>query len=321
MTELLVFGGRNHENAHQRPAWDRYETALVVKLRDGVVVDRLEYKGWTLDEEVGLSRLFRSASIVDGFAYTCTSTQVLKIDLKSLKIVEAHTHRLFNDLHHVAKFDGHFFVAGTGVDSVLEFDDKWEFVKRYPVTDDELMRRHGMESDFRRIPTTKPHNAHPNYLAQWGGEIWVTNFEAGRVQSITSDRRHHVSENRIHDGMLDRGKVWFTAVNGAVIRMDPATGNIETFELATMTPTDKQLGWCRSIQVLGDNDLLVGFSRIRDTKLRENLKWLGNKLLGGDYVISEPTRIARYDLAKRKETWRFDLEPTGVHAVFSILEI
>ncbi len=113
-------------------------------------------------------------------------------------------------------------------------------------------------------------------------------------------------------------RIWFTAVNGEVIAMQPHDGTIVGHDLNTMTSSDRLLGWCRGIAVLGDADVIVGFSRLRHTKLRENLKWLGNKLLNQEFALHEPTRIARYDLADRRETWRLDVEPFGMNAIYSV---
>lgn len=320
MTELLVFGGRNHPNPHQRPAWDRYDLCVLLKIResDGAVLQRLEYPGWPLDREVGVSRTFRAATIVGDLAYTCTGTQVVKIDLRTFQVAETQTHRYFNDLHQVNLIDGRLFVAATGVDSVLEFDDKFELVKRYQVGTDAVLTRFGPDADYRRIPYTKPHEAHPNFVETWDGELWVTNWEAGRVESLSSQRRYYVASHRIHDGIPKFGKIWFTSVNGAVVRMQPTDGTIETFELAAMTPTNRALGWCRGIAPVGEDGVYVGFSKLRETKLRENLKWLGNKLLKQEFALSEPTHVARYDLAKRTRLWDTDLDEHGMNAVFSI---
>jgi len=318
---FLVFGGRSHPNNHQRPAWDRYEAAVMLTVRDNVVVDRMEYRGWELDREVGLSVCFRAATVVDQHAYTCTSTQVLKIDLHTLSVVKSYTHRLFNDLHHVERIRGRYFVAGTGVDSVLEYNEQFDLIQRYPLGQDEVISRYAADTDFRRIPTTKPHEAHPNYVAEWDGEIWATNFEAGRVESLSSKRSYRVSDNRIHDGVVALDCIWFTSVNGAVIKLDPRDGATQAFELAPMTPTDRRLGWCRGIAPVSDTEVLVGFSKLRETKLRENLKWIGNKFLNQDFELCEHTRIARYDLARGVETWRLDLEDHGMDAVYSIQPI
>lgn len=316
--EILLFGGRNYPHPQQRPAWDTFETALMVKLRGGEIVDRFEYPGCALDREVGVSVCFKAATIAGDHAYACTNTEVLKIDLRRLSVVDRHTHRLFNDLHHVNRIGDRFFVAGTGTDSVLEYDDRFELVRRYPIASDEILQRFGADADYRRIPNTKPHHAHPNFVAAWGGEVWVTNFETRQVESLQGSRKYRVSENKIHDGIPALGKIWFTAVNGEVIKLDPETGATERFDLTPMTNASRLLGWCRGVAPLSDTDVLVSFSKLRETKIRENLKWIGNKLLGQNFVLSLPTRIARYDLARGLETWRMDLDAQGLDAVFSI---
>lgn len=315
--EILLFGGRNHPNPQGRPESEWFEQAVMLKLRDGRIVGRVEYSG-PEDQQINVNPCFRAATIVGQHAWTCTGTEILKIDLERMAISERHTHRLFNDCHHIAVVGDHYFVASTGTDSVIELDASFQLVRRYPIAGDEVLSRYGAESDFRKIRNTKPHSAHPNFVQGWADDVWVTNFQYGRVEALKSQRRHVLSEHRVHDGAPAFDRIWFTAVNGTVIRLDPRDGKLDSVELAPMTRTDRSLGWCRGIAPLGAEDVLVGFSKLRETKARENLKWLGNKLLKQNFVISLPTRVARYDLARGVETWRFDLDEHGMDAVFSI---
>lgn len=314
--DILLFGGKNHPHPQQRPAWDTFEVCVLVQLRDGKLVNRLEYRGGAMDE--GLSKCFKAGTVVGSSAFTVTNTEVVKIDLERFAIVDRFSHRLFNDLHHVEVIDGHYFVAATGTDSVLEFDESYQLVKRYPVAKDEILGRHGGDADYRRIHNTKPHAAHPNYIGHWDGETWVTNFESRHVESLTSARRYLISKHKIHDGTPAFERIWFTAVNGIVIKLDPRSGNTESYDLTPMTRADRLLGWCRGIAPLSPDEVVVGFSKLRETKARENLKWIGNKLLGQNFVLSLPTRVAHYDLVRGVETWRHDLDQYGMDAVFSI---
>lgn len=316
--EILVFGGRNHANPQARPESEWFEQAVLLRIRDGKVVGRLEYAGPPEDESINVNPCFRAATVVGTHAWTCTGTEIMKIDLERMAIVERRSHRLFNDCHHVAVVGDHYYVASTGTDSVIELGPDFELVRRYPIADDEILGRYGADSDFRKIRNTKPHAVHPNYVQAWGGEVWATNFQYGRVQSLTSERRHVVSEHRIHDGEPAFDRIWFTAVNGTVIQLDPRAGSRVAADLAPMTRTDRLLGWCRGIAPISTTEVIVGFSKLRETKARENLKWLGNKLLNQDFKLSLATRVARYDLARRTETWRFELHEHGMDAVFSI---
>jgi len=317
--DILLFGGRNFPHPQARPVWHQFETAVLLRVREGgEVVGRFEYGGGEIEREVGLSTCFKAATIKGDHAYACTNTEVLKLELPSFAIREHFTHRLFNDVHHVNRIDDRFFVASTGVDSVLELDERFELVKRHAIAGDEVLDRFGHDADYRRVKTTKPHAAHPNYVEAWDDEIWVSNFEKCRVESLSSERNYQISEFRIHDGVPALGKIWFTSVNGRVITLAPQTGEMRTFDLAPMSDADRELGWCRGIAPISDSDVIVGFSKLRETKARENLKWLGNKLLGKSFVLSQPTRIARYDLSRGREVWRLELEKLGMDAMFSI---
>ena len=59
----------------------------------------------------------------------------------------------------------------------------------------------------------------------------------------------------------------------------------------------------------------MGFSKLRRTKLRQNLSWIRH---GFQEVPRLPTRIALYDLEHPARLKEIDLEPAGLNAVFSI---
>jgi hypothetical protein len=316
--EMLLFGGRLHRSSRARTEWSYCEAAVALRVHGDRVTDRIVYDGIPLVHEIGIDAGFKAASISGDFVYACTSVEVLKLELRTLRIVDRYTHPLLNDVHHVLRAGDHLFVASTGIDSVLELDEKFQLVQRYAVAGDQIIAKYGEQTDFRRIPSTKPHHAHPNFVAAWDDELWVTNFQSGRVQTLKSERYHPISPNRIHDGVPAHGKIWFTAVNGEVIELDPVTGHCDTFELVPMTNASRALGWCRGIGVPRPRDVLVAFTRLRETKIRENLKWLGNKLLNQNFVVSLPTHVARYDLARRTETWRFETEDHDLNTIFSV---
>ena len=140
--EFLLFGGRNYEHPQRRPIWHQFQTAVLLRMRDdGEVLQRLEYHGGAIEREVGLSRCFKAGTVIGDQAYACTNTEILTIDLHRFAIVEHHTNRLFNDLHHVNRIADRFFVASTGIDSVLDLDASCELVKRYPIANEEILER------------------------------------------------------------------------------------------------------------------------------------------------------------------------------------
>jgi len=98
-----------------------------------------------------------------------------------------------------------------------------------------------------------------------------------------------------------------------VVIANPASLKVEEIvDLNTMHEADTLLGWCRGILVDGEK-AWVGFSHIRPTKLRENLAWV---MRGFRQVL--PTRVACYDLARRRCVAEIDLQAHGLNAVFSI---
>ena len=81
------------------------------------------------------------------------------------------------------------------------------------------------------------------------------------------------------------------------------------------------LGWCRGLHLLGDDRILVGFSRIRPSKIRENVRWVKHRMGLRETAGTRGTRIACYDLARGVHEWDLDLEPLDMNAVFSILPV
>jgi hypothetical protein len=75
-------------------------------------------------------------------------------------------------------------------------------------------------------------------------------------------------------------------------------------------------GWCRGLEVLDEDRVVVAFSRLRPTKWRENVRW-AKRRLGSRGVGLLPTRLAMVDL-RTERFWEANLEPVGLYAVFSV---
>jgi hypothetical protein len=147
-----------------------------------------------------------------------------------------------------------------------------------------------------------------------GHDVWVTRFEQRDAICLTTPgRRIDIGIQRVHDGVMHDGLVYFTTVNGHIVAADPHRCEvIEVIDLNTMHAGNTQLGWCRSLAFDGDC-LWVGFSRLRPTKTREHVSWV----LHG-FKRSLGTHVACYDLRQRKCVDEIFLEPFGLSAVFGI---
>jgi hypothetical protein len=62
----------------------------------------------------------------------------------------------------------------------------------------------------------------------------------------------------------------------------------------------------------------VGFTRLRYTRLRQNLSWVRHGFRTTEHHRGLPTRVALYDLERPAKLREIDLEDAGVNAVFSI---
>jgi hypothetical protein len=322
---IWVVGGEQRGVPHWTQEWKLYKKALVVKVADGQAERVLEYE--TPAERCSdnaPSIVFKAASISGNRAYLCTQTEVLICDFPSFSIRKIISLPCFNDLHHVAVApDGRLFVAVTGLDAVAELTPDGALVQLVSVTDKSVWDRFSRTVDYRKVATTKPHLSHPNFVFFLDGEPWVTRFQQRDAVPLNGNRGGRapfkLSNEGVHDGHVAGNCIYFTAVNGLVLRIDLTSGEMQTFDLnlASSSYKDRPLGWCRGIFPCGER-AWVGFSRIRYTALRNNLDWIRRGFRDIDRHPPAPTRIACYDLAENVVVDEVNLENASMNTVFSI---
>ena len=219
--------------------------------------------------------------------------------------------------------DGRLFVAVTGLDAVAEMTPDGVLLNLLSVTGKPVWQRFSKTTDYRKVATTKPHQAHPNFVFFLDGKPWVTRFQQRDAVPLYGEAGAQapfaLGAEGVHDGHVAEGCIYFTAVNGLVLCVDLASGKMQGFDLnqARGPYKDRPLGWCRGILPLG-NEVWVGFSRIRYTALRHNIDWIRHGFRNIDRLPPAPTRVARYDLGKNALVDELDLEPAGMNTVFSI---
>jgi hypothetical protein len=224
----------------------------------------------------------------------------------------------FNDIHHVRPTPtGNLLVAVTGLDMVAEVTLDGETVNEWNVLDPAASPfgdRFSRLVDYRKIPSTKPHLAHPNHVFYIETEPWATRFQQkDAISLVDPSRRIDIGVERLHDGVVYGDKVLFTSVNGRLIIADADRLEVEEIiDLTSMHGGDLLLGWCRAL-LFDDNRVWIGFSRMRPTRFRENVAWLKN---GFRHYLG--THIALYDLADRRCLAQIDTERYGVDAIFGI---
>lgn len=326
ITPLWAVGGEQRGVPHWSREWRLYKKALVVRIADGASKCVLEYVSppeHCPDEEPCI--LFKAATISEDRAYLCTQTEVLICDFPSFAIRNVISFPFFNDVHHVALApDGRLFVVVTGLDAVAELDPEGALLRLTHVLGGSVWDRFSQTTDYRKVHTTKPHAVHPNYVFFLDGEPWVTRFEQTDAVPLYGRQdmrlKFRFDGDRPHDGYVAGRFIYFTTVNGHVVRFDLNDGIAEDIDLNTMRAPeneDRALGWCRGILPIGDR-VWVGFSRIRFTAFRQNVDWVRRGFKSQDRYPPAPTRLACYDLTTRVLIDEVNLEDAGLGTVFSV---
>ncbi len=322
MTKLIITGGRQHRVPSERPEWNRYVEALVGVLdTDSGEVD-VVYRHVSPPEvrpPIG-SDVFKSGSVAGNEMLVACQTEVLSLELPDFTLRATYTLPTFNDLHHVLRDRGKLLVVSTGLDCMVEMDADGHQVRCVSSLGENVEEKFDPQVDWRQVETTKPHDSHPNFVFRTDQGLWLTRFEQMDALCLDQDDlRIDIGVGKPHDGHLHDGLVWFTTVNGKLVAADPASGKVvESFDFNQLDPGRGPLGWCRGLWI-GEGLALVGFSRIRQTKIRQNLSWIRHGFqLPKDYR-KLPTRIAAFDLKRSKVVREWDLEGAGFGALFSIL--
>lgn len=320
LKRLYIVGGQQRE---LRPLsanddWYEYQKAVVLDLDLTTQLARTAVEHVSPAEvcpEAGATILFKSGSILGDRLFVCTQTEVLIYRLPDFERVGYISLPMFNDLHHVLPTpQGTLLVADTGLDMVMEISHQGDVIHHWNVLGEDPWARFSPDTDYRRVRTTKPHLAHPNFVFMVGTDVWATRFEQRDAICLTSPgRRIDIGIERVHDGIVHEGLVYFTTVDGHVVIADPLKCAVkEVIDLNEMRTGDVQLGWCRSIAVDGDQ-IWVGFSRIRPTKFRENVGWVMR-----GFKRDFGTHVACYDLRSRRCLTEILVEPFGLSAIFGI---
>jgi hypothetical protein len=320
---LYITGGRQRRRLLMADEeWHLFERALILRLdtqsrRAVTCVDYTSPPEACPENDPAF--LFKSGALDGDRLIICSSTEVLVFSLPTFERVGYLSLPCFNDLHHVTPAaNGNFMVANTGLDSVVEITCDGRVQSEWSVIGEDIWQRFSRHVDYRRVPTTKPHKSHPNFVFFLNGEWWVTRLQQKDAICLSQpEKRIAIEVEKPHDGVLHAGRIYFTTVDGHVVIVDQKSLQvIETVDLKTVdNPGRALLGWCRGVLPMDERRVWVGFTRIRPTRFKENVLWLKNAFRDTE----KPTHVALYDLASRKLLEQCDLEPFGMNIVFSIL--
>jgi len=293
---LWVSMGVKRHGRHDEPLRPRL---VELDADSGTVVRQLDWETpHTCGAGLEVHQEFTAGHLApDGCFWQPTHTELLRIDVDTMTVVEALAHPLFHGLHSVTTSPaGHLVLSAAGLDSVLELSRRGELLAHHFLDEGGFARRHPRPQDFRHVPydALKPHSHHPNH-AQWVGDtLWATCFETRRAHRLVGTGPDVLLPEGIpHDGRLRDGLLWFTQVDGRVIAVEPHSGaRVHTIDLSSLDPSPGLLGWCRGVEKVGDR-LFVGFTQLRRARHREVARWL----LRGEQGLKRPSRVVEVDLA------------------------
>ena len=319
---VLVVGGRQRRGGN--PEGYRYEAGVICELElpEGRCRQVFEYQSPPdcLPADGG-SILFKAASLVEQKLLVCTTTEVFSLSLDDFSISDYISFPCFNDVHYVRPgLAGGLEVVSTGIDSIVSVNQRGEIVSVKSANDPPEIKKFDPQKDYRRIASTKPHQSHPNFLFVRSGKLWVTRFEQYDAIALDGSGRLGPFTAPPHDGVSWLESTVFTTVNGNLVFAPDSSDEPSALEYVDLNRGDSidGSGWCRGIVPLNDNLALIGFSRIRTTRVKENLKWLVSRVAPTRAPMSGPTRVALFSREHGGLVTQFDLEPSGLDAIFSI---
>jgi hypothetical protein len=321
---VYVTGGRQRHRAGERDEWHAFEEAVVLRVdlatHEVTTVFRHTARPEACPDELP-SFVFKCGSIIGNQLVVCSETEILALDLDGGHVSNYVSLPIFNDVHHVLALEtGHYLVANTGLDMIVEVFGDGSTGREWSTIDEDTWTRFSRDVDYRKVPSTKPHRSHPNYVFCHDDDVWATRFEQRDAICLTGTReRIRIDSGGPHDGVAHGDAIYFTSVNGHLVEIDAATLQPRrSIDLGGVEQTDEPLGWCRGVLV-DDRTAWVGFSRLRPTRLRRNVSWVKHGFRHTGWHRQRPTRLAAYSLDGARLLDEIDLEPHGLNAVFSIL--
>jgi hypothetical protein len=318
---LYVVGGQQKQvGLTAREEWVAFEKGVILRVdpANGSVERCVEYTTPEAACPKDASITFEGGVLQGDLLYASTRTEALVYQLPSFNLIKYVSLPCFNDVHHVRPTaTGNLIVTSTGLDMVVEVTSDGQVINEWDVLGERPWTRFSREIDYRQVLSTKPHRSHPNYTFFLDGELWVTRCAQKDAVCLTAPRpRIEVGAEVCHDGEVRNGRVYFTTVDGTVVIVNAKT--LETEKIINLNKIDNDettdLGWCRGLGVVDEAHVWVGFTRFRETRLKENVRWVKRFIKGEE----KNTHIALYDISAEKCLAEIDLEPYGMHVVFGI---
>uniref|UniRef100_A0A486XQQ4 Uncharacterized protein n=1 Tax=Rheinheimera sp. BAL341 TaxID=1708203 RepID=A0A486XQQ4_9GAMM len=324
LNKLLVSGGCLRENGFELGEGKYYGKAslLLLDLATGQFETLLSKTDGGANYPAEHPNLQYTAACLDGDTlWLPTDTEVFAYRLPDLQQVTCYSHPCFQNIHSVHAFADELVVTSTGLDNVVVLDKQSGQIKQILNAEGkDPWHRFSNDIDYRLVHSTRPHDAHPNYVFQLNNELWVTRCKQEDAvclsnvnKSIDVGQGERIS---VHDGLWWGDKLVFTRVDGFLVICDPVSGKVldkhDPFGLERNRPR----GWCRGLYIDG-NMFYIGYSKLRKTKLTTKLKFIsqGNfKYRDGNEAL-----VVAYNMHTQKVERVYEFNSASIEAVYGIL--
>jgi hypothetical protein len=324
-SEVWLTGGRQRATTQSHELF-RCDTALVlaIDIERKTARTLVEYKSRPeARPNKDSSVLFKSGHLTQNSLFLCTTTEVVILNRSTFDQENYISLPIFNDLHHVLSHPRKgVVVTSTGLDGVFQLNSCGRVVSEWSVTDEPIWSRFSKDVDYRMIISTKPHRSHPNFSFFLDDELYVNRFDQKDCICLTNPHLPSFKYGEVggHDGILRGDFLYLTTVDGRVLIFHKKTRRLENIiDINEISDTDYALGWCRGVEVLGDGNVLVGFSRLRPTKWKQNIGWVKYRMGLSKHAPTLPTRLLCVAPNTRRILWELNLEPFGLNELFSVI--
>ena len=325
VTVLLVSGGQERVGGFEKGEGRYYGAARLLRLDTDrgdwtELASRLEGGAHYPAEDPNLE--FTAGWAGPGELWLPTDTEVYQYRYPDMTVERVVSYPAFHNIHHVAVFGDRVAVVSTGLDLIVLLDRATlEPVEYLNAEGRDPWHRFDPGVDYRLVHSTRPHDCHPNYVFELQGELWVTRCtQEDAVCLREPDRRIDISREKaisVHDGIMVQDLLAFTQVDGVLTLVDPDTLQVvEDVDLLKLEGRSTPRGWCRGLCYI-DGILYVGFSRLRRTRNRARLRWLGR--FGGRGGRDADASVAAYDLAQGSKVGEWTVPAGSLDAIYGIM--
>lgn len=321
---LLISGAKERKNGFELGEGKYYEQAKLLKLNlaDGgveVVMSKSDGGEHYPDEHPNLQ--YTSCCLVDDVLWLPTDTEIYKLSYPELDIIKVISYPFFHNVHSVNVFDGKVYVTSTGLDLVAVLDTEGDIIELINTEGKDVWHRFSEDTDYRLIHSTRPHDCHPNFVFMADGQPWVTRCKQQDAVCLSNvDEKIEITlvEKRIsvHDGVMYKGKVYFTTVDGYLVVTDPASKKREQEINMLSHIKESQLGWARGLSITEEGICYVAFSRLRRTKMKDKLAWLAKGQF--DKMKFIPACVLAFDLNTQTVVNKYDLSIDEIDAIYGV---